>query len=439
MSAAVETETMRRVSRRILALLFVVFVFNQLDRVNVSFAALQMNAQLGFTAEVYGFGVGIFFVSYLLFEIPSNLILQRVGARFWLARIMITWGLVAVAMAFVTSERSFYALRFLLGLAEAGFVPGYLYYIRQWLPEHRRGAEMAKIALAIPAAVVLGAPLSGLLLRLDHLGGLAGWQWMFILEGLPSVALGVLTIWLLTGRPENAAWLTAEQRQWLVTEIGRDEAKTDRHGGVAIVRALQDRRLVASAGAFFCASMSTYGIVYWLPQIIRQLSALSLLQVSLLSALPFIGLGAGMFFNARHSDREGERHVHFAAPALVCGAGLVLAASATDPWIGLLGLVVCGTGLGSALGVFWTIPMALLPGSAAAAGLALVNMLGNAAGFVSPALIGVVRGWTGSFSAGLYVLAGFMAASAALIFLTRTPSPSTMPAGASREATAATR
>lgn len=412
-------ETMRRVSRRILAFLFIAFVFNQLDRVNLSFAALQMNAQLGFTAEVYGLGVGLFFLSYLLFEIPSNILLRHFGAPIWLGRIMVTWGVVAVAMAFISGERSFYALRFLLGLTEAGFVPGYLYYLRLWVPERQRGRELTKVALAIPLAVIFGGPVSGLLMQLGSIGGLAGWQWMFVLEGVPSILLGVLAFWVLTETPQQAQWLTMEQKRWLVAEIDREQAATGVHGTTEFRHMLRDRRVIASAASFFCASMSTYGIIYWLPQILRQLSGLGNMEVSLLSTVPFVGLGVGMYCNTRHSDRSGERHLHFAIPALSAATGLILAAVSVNPWVGLLGLVICGTGLGSALGVFWTIPMGLVSGTAAAGGLALVNMIGNSAGFVSPYLIGVVRTWTGSFAAGLYVLAAFMAGSAALIFRTR--------------------
>ena len=412
-------ETMRRVSARILVFLFVVFVFNQLDRVNVSFAALQMNQQLGFTPEIYGFGVGAFFISYLLFEIPSNLLLARFGARVWLARIMITWGVVAVCFALVRGPWSFYALRFLLGMAEAGFVPGYIYYLRTWLPQAQRGREMAKVALAIPVAVIFGAPVSGLLLRLDSLAGLAGWQWMFILQGLPSVLLGIFALWWLTERPQDAAWLTAPQRAWLIETIAAEERDVAAHGATRAADILRDRRVVACAATFFCASMSTYGIVYWLPQILRQLSGFGPLAVSFMSALPFVGLGLGMYFNTAHSDRFQERHWHFAVPAAAAAIGLVIAALFADPWIGLAGLVLAGTGLGSALGVFWTIPMGLLGGGAAAVGFAFVNMLGNSAGFVSPYLIGLIRGWTGSFTAGLYVLAGFMTLAAILVFASR--------------------
>lgn len=415
----IERATLRRVSRRILAFLFIVFVFNQLDRSNLSFAALQMNGRLGFTAEVYGFGVGMFFISYLLFEIPSNLILRKVGARIWLARIMITWGIVAAAMAFVYDETSFYVIRFLLGLAEAGFVPGYLYYLARWVPEKNWAAAIALTAIAIPIAVVLGAPISGWLLSIGSLGGLDGWQWMFIIEGLPSIVLGFIALGYLTERPEDATWLTPQQRNWLVSQIELEQRRAATGGHTSFGTAAKDARVWIIAIGFFCATMSTYGIVYWMPQIIKQLSGLNNLEVSLLTALPFIGMGLGMFFNARHSDKVGERFWHFAIAIVASGIGLVVSAAVPSPVIALAGLILCATGLGAGLGVLWPIPMTFLSGSAAAGGFALINMIGNSAGFFSPNIIGRIRQATGSFTVGLYVLAGLMAVSAILLLVVR--------------------
>jgi ACS family tartrate transporter-like MFS transporter len=416
----VERSTLGRVSRRILAFLFIVFVFNQLDRSNLSFAALQMNGRLGFDPAVYGFGVGMFFISYLLFEIPSNLILRKVGARVWLARIMITWGVIAAAMAFVYDETSFYVMRFLLGLAEAGFVPGYLYYLSRWVPEKNRAAAIALTAIAIPVAVVLGAPISGALLSIGAVAGLDGWQWMFIIEGLPSILLGFIALGYLTERPEDATWLTPLQRNWLVGQIELEQRRASTTGGhSSFGAAAADLRVWLIALGFFCATMSTYGIVYWMPQIIKQMSGLSNLTVSLLTALPFIGMGCGMYFNARHSDKTGERFWHFAIAIVISGLGLVISAAVPSPVIALAGLILCATGLGSGLGVLWPIPMSFLSGSAAAGGLALINMIGNSAGFFSPNIIGRIRQATGSFTIGLYVLAGLMLVSAILLLIVR--------------------
>ena len=415
----IEASTLRRVNRRVLSFLFIVFIFNQLDRSNLSFAALQMNGKLGFNAEVYGFGVGMFFISYLLFEIPSNLILRKVGARVWLARIMITWGIVAAAMAFVYDETSFYVMRFLLGLAEAGFVPGYLFYLSRWVPEKNRAAAIALTAIAIPTAVVLGAPISGWLLSVGSLAGLDGWQWMFIIEGLPSILLGIIALGYLTERPQDAMWLTVEQRNWLVAQIDFEQRRSATGGHTSFGAAAKDARVWIIAIGFFCATMSTYGIVYWMPQIIKQLSGLSNLQVSLLTALPFIGMGLGMFFNARHSDKAGERFLHFAIAIVASGAGLVISAAIANPVVALGGLILCATGLGAGLGVLWPIPMSFLSGSAAAGGLALINMIGNSAGFFSPNIIGRIRQATGSFTSGLYFLAGMMAVSAILLLIVR--------------------
>jgi MFS transporter, ACS family, tartrate transporter len=418
-----ERETTRRVTRRIIGLLFIIFIFNQLDRVNLAFATLQMNAQLGFTPEIYGIGVGVFFFSYLLFEIPSNVIALRVGARIWLARIIISWGVVAMLMAFIYDARSFYALRFLLGLAEAGFVPGFMYYVRFWVPEKSRARILAMVALAIPLSAIINAPIAGLLLSLDKFGGLSGWQWLFLLEGVPSVILGFVTLKMLTERPEQANWLTLAQRNWLTTEIAREQTSIGQHGLSSFRAALANSRVWLIAISFFCATMSTWGLTYWLPQIIKQLSGLTNLEVSLLTGVPFIGLACGMYWNGRHSDKTGDRHWHFAIATFVATAGLSLAAAATAPLLSFIGLVLCATGLGAALGVLWPIPMAFLTGAAAAGGLALINLVGNTAGLVSPYLIGWIRQSTGSFAPGLWVLAVLMFASGLLMLASRPRAP----------------
>lgn len=417
--SSIHSETMRVVSRRLLSFLFIVFVFNQLDRANVSFAALRMNADLGFTPQVYGFGVGVFFVSYLLFEIPSNLILQRVGARIWLARIMISWGLIAMAMAFINNATWFYIARFALGVAEAGFVPGYLFYIQRWLPEQNKGVGLAKVALAIPVAVIFGAPLSGALLSLGDIAGLESWRWMFIIEGLPSVILGVAAYFVLTEGPAEARWLRPDQRDWLLGEIERGRAAKSADVETMFGAAMKDKRVWLCTVGFFWASMCTYGIVYWMPQIIQQLSGLPVFAVTVLTAIPFVGLGLGMYINTWLSDRTGERHLHFVLAVLLSAAGIGIGASVSNPVVAFCGLVVCATGIGAALGVFWLIPMAFLSGSAAAGGLALINMIGNTAGFFSPYIIGWIRQTTNSFTAGLYMVAASLLVSASLVFILR--------------------
>ena len=418
-SESEESILMNKILWRLMFFLFLVCFFNDLDRFNVGFAALKMNQDLGFNAEIYGLGVALFFISYAVFEIPSNIILHRTSARLWLSRIMISWGAVAIATAFIHGERSFYILRFLLGVAEAGFVPGYIYYINRWLPEKYKGHGLAITAVAIPLSFIIGSPVSGFILKYVDLFGLEGWRWTFILEGIPSVILGILALWILTETPDKAKWLNETQRRWLTQTIAREQASTAKVKEVKISKILANKNVIALTIAFFLASMGTYGIFYWTALIIKQLSGLGIIEVSFLSTLPFIGLAIGIYFNPKHSDRTQERHFHFAIPVIIGGLGMFLAAATHSPWISILGLVICATGLGSALGVFWLIPMNLLTGLSAAIGFAFINMFGNTAGFFSPYIVGFVRTHTGSFSLGLYLLGAFMILSAPVLFITR--------------------
>lgn len=414
-----KTEVMKKIRWRILFFLFFACFFNQLDRFNVGFAALKMNHSLGFSAEVYGLGVSLFFISYAIFEIPSNIILHRTSARIGLARIMIAWGCVAILTAFVQGEKSFYAVRFLLGAVEAGFTPGFIYYINRWLPARYKGLGISTIAIAIPLCVIFGAPISGYILKYVDFFGLEGWRWTFIMEGVPSVILGVLALWILTERPEQAKWLTERQRKWLTMQIASEVSSRSEFNEAQGKKIWKNKNVIVLTAVFFLASMGTYGIFYWTPLIIKQLSGMGVVEVGFLTTLPFIGLAVGIYFNPKHSDKTQERHFHYAIPIVIGGLGLFLAASTSNPWVSILGLFICATGIGSAVGVFWLIPMNLLTGMSAAIGLAFINMLGNCAGFFSPFIVGFVRTHTGSFSMGLYILGGFMILSGPLIFLTR--------------------
>jgi ACS family tartrate transporter-like MFS transporter len=421
----VEREALRKIDRRIVATLFAVFLFNQIDRVNVSFAALQMNGALGLTTADYATGISLFFAAYLAFEIPSNMVMLRVGARIWLTRIIVSWGVIATASAFAVGPHSFWAFRFALGIAEAGFVPGCILYLARWLPREQRCAALAKICLAVPVAVVIGGPLSAGLLRLDTVMGLAGWQWIFLIEGLPSIILGVLAYRLLAERPSEASWLTPAQRSWVGQSVAAEQDQIRQAGGASILGALSNARIWSAAGTFFCASVGTYGIVFWLPQLLKQMSGVSDVAASLLSALPFVASGLGMYFNARHADRTGERIVHFAGASTLSAIGLMVCGASSSPWIGFAGLLLAGAGLGGALGIFWAIPMSFLAGSAGAIGFALINTLSSLAGLASPLLVAWILRRTGSFADVLYCIAGFMLLGAALVFLTRPPaSPS---------------
>lgn len=415
----IERSTIAALRRRLLPFLFVLFVVNFLDRVNVGFAALRMNAELGFTPEVFGFGVGLFFVAYLLFEIPSNIVLQKVGARFWIARIMVTWGAVSTATAFVSGTASFYVLRFLLGLAEAGFVPGILLYLSTWFPAQARAGAIARFMMASAISLVIGAPLSGALLSIGTVFGMSGWQWMFVLEGVPSILLGIVAFRYLTDRPQDAAWLTDEQRAWLVATLHREVAKRAEEKVVSLGAAFRHPGLWTIGGVYFCIGLSFYGVSFWLPQIIRQLSGLSPLAIGLLTAVPFVGAAAAMVLNGRHSDRTGERRWHIAVSCFFGALGFVIGAAAPSPTIAFLGLCIGAAGIWGSIGVFWSLPMEFLGGTAAAGGIALVNSLGNIGGFAGPYLIGWLRTHSADFGTALLLIAAVLVAGSLMVLTLR--------------------
>ena len=394
-----------RVRRRLIPFLFLLYVVAYLDRVNIGFAALDMNRDLGFSAAVYGFGSGIFFLSYFLFEVPSNLALARVGARVWIARIMASWGLISAAMVFVHDATSFYVLRFLLGAAEAGFFPGVIYYLTHWFPARERAHAVALFLTATAIAGVIGGPLSSALLLLDGAWGLRGWQWLFLVEGLPAVLLAPVVLAFLTDRPEEATWLTGAERRWLAAEMTRDaEAAPSAH--TSFGAAARDPRLWRLAAIYGCQIVAFYGVGFWLPQIVQGLSGYPSALVALVSAVPYVAAAVGMVAVGASSDRSGERRWHVAGPALVGTLGFVLtAAGPAHVWWSVATLSLAALGVYSALGPFWAIPAVLLRGSAAAGGIAVINSIGNLGGFVGPFVVGVVRDRTGSFSGGLAVLA----------------------------------
>jgi MFS transporter, ACS family, tartrate transporter len=405
------------VRRRLLPLMIVCFFIAFLDRVNVGFAALQMNEDLGFTARIYGLGAGIFFIGYFLFEVPSNLILHRVGARRWIARIMITWGLIAAGMAFVEGTTSFFVMRFLLGVAEAGFFPGMIYYISLWFPARERARATAIFILGLPISVLLGAPLSTALLSLDGLGGFHGWQWLFVIEGIPAVLLGFVVLAYLTDRPADAKWLPPAQRDWLVARLAHEEAATASMRRFGVGEVLRDRKVLTLAFAFLCNVVPIYGITMWLPLIVKSAGDLTNFQIGLITTLPYICAAVAMVANARHSDRTGERKLHILGGALVGAAGFVLAALAPSPYVGLFGICVGAMGIWSANTVFWTLPASFMTGAAAAAGIGLINAVGNLGGFVGPFMIGWIRESLGGFAPAMLSLAGFLALHGLITYL----------------------
>lgn len=401
--------------RRLIPFLFLLYVVAYLDRVNIGFAALDMNRDLGFSATVYGLGSGIFFVSYTLLEVPSNLILERVGARAWIGRIMLTWGLVSIGMAFVRDAATFYALRFLLGAAEAGFFPGIIYYLTQWFPARERAHAVALFMTGTAIAGVIGGPISSGLLLLDGVWGLRGWQWLFVVEGIPAILLAPVVWKRLDAGPSDATWLTDSERAWLVATLAAEAREAPPGARHDMRGALASGRLWRLAAVYFCIVLAFYGVSFWLPQIVQSLGTLPSSAVALISSVPYVIAAVGMVFIGRHSDRTGERRRHVAIPALVGATGFIAAATVpTSVSLSLAALSLAAFGIWGALGPFWALPTAFLRGSAAAGGVALVNAVGNIGGFVGPTLVGYARDATGSFAAGLWVLAGGLVLGALL-------------------------
>jgi MFS transporter, ACS family, tartrate transporter len=400
----VSAVTLRKVTWRLIPFLFLLYVIAWLDRVNVGFAGLQMNADLGFSSTVFGLGSGIFFLGYCLFEIPSNIILERVGARLWIARIMVTWGLISAGLMFVRTPAVFYLLRFLLGLAEAGFFPGVIYYLSLWYPTAQRARAIAAFMTAVPVTGLIGGPLSGALLELDGIFGLAGWQWLFLVEGLPAVVLGVSVIFYLNDRPETTGWLAPAERNWLVETLAAERKACTLRPDIRV--ALTDPTVWMLGIIFLLVAAGFYGYSFWGPLIIKSLSGLSNFKVGLvlggISAITILG----MLLNSYHSDRTGERAIHIAGPLLVMGVGLVGCALLRQPVLAIIALALVPLGHCASYGPFWSMPTQFLTGPAAAAGIALVTMIANVGGFAGPALIGVLKTRSGTHTDAFLLLGG---------------------------------
>ena len=407
--------------RRLLPFLFLLYVVAYLDRINVGFAALQMRQELGFSDDVYGIGSGIFFAGYFLFQLPSNLALQRVGARRWIALLMIVWGCISASNMLVTTPRSFYALRFLLGAAEAGFFPGMILYFRSWFPADARARVVAMFMTAGPVSGIIGGPISGALLGMHHMRGLSGWQWLFLLEGLPAIALGVLAFFVISDQPENARWLSPEQRTWLATTLREEDQaalalshndgnKTSSANRVAEI--LTNGRLWLFAFVYFGLNTCSYGVSLWLPVALRSLTGISNFRLGLLSTIPYATAAVIMVILGIHSDRTGERRWHVAIAASVAALALCFAGYATNvTWL-ILAFSVAMIGVQSMNGPFWAMPSKLLSSSAAAAGIALINSVGNLGSGFGPYWIGHLRNSSGSFKAGLLSVAWILALAA---------------------------
>jgi ACS family tartrate transporter-like MFS transporter len=400
MMDALEQATLAKVTRRLLPFLIVCYFVAYLDRVNVSFAALTMNRDLGLTQTAYGFGAGVFFLAYFVFEVPSNLLLNRFGARRWIARIMFTWGLLSGAMAFIGGETGFYVVRVLLGAAEAGFFPGIIFFLTLWYPSLYRARIVGYFMAAIPLSSVIGAPLSGQLLGLDGVLGFHGWQWMFLTEAAPALLLSVAVLFYLTDRPEDAEWLSAEERSWLVDRLARERQRRASAGPQRVLHALLMPRVLALSVVYFGCVASNYGLGFFLPQIVKAFG-LSNAETGWVSALPYAVGAIGIVLWSRRSDRLHERRFHIAFPLLVAAAGLAASTLTDDPVLRMAAFSVAGFGIYGCLGVFWTLPTAFLSGAAAAGGIAIINSIGNLAGFAGPFVMGWVKDTTGSYTIGL--------------------------------------
>ena len=389
--------TIVRVRRRLLPFLAVCLVANYLDRVNIGFAALQMNKDLGLSPVVFGLGSGIFFFSYAAFEVPSNYMLERFGARIWIARILISWGVVSALMALAWNEASFLTLRLLLGLAEAGFVPGVVLYLTYWMPHRYRAVALSGFMLAIPVSSVIGAPISGFILEyMQGVGGVKAWQWLFLIEALPSIALGVMAWFWLTDRPAQAHWLAPSQRVWLQQTLETERAAHPEARTHASFRSLLTRDVALLSAIYFGVVLTLYGLVFWLPQIVHDFGYSPLL-VGVLSAAPYVVGGLSMYFWSRHVDRQGGHSVHAALASLLSCAGLAVCGLLSSSTLTIIALSVSAAGTFAMFPIFWTLTTQRLPPAQATGAIALINALAALAGFLGPYLVGWVKDVTGVF------------------------------------------
>jgi MFS transporter, ACS family, tartrate transporter len=409
---AVETRTIAKVSKRIVPFLIVCYFIAYLDRVNVGFAALTMNEDLGLSQTAFGFGAGIFFIAYFIFEVPSNLLLERFGARKWIARIMLSWGILSGTMAFIPAiaratglgnEHSFYLLRVLLGVAEAGFFPGIIFYLTLWFPAVYRARIVGYFMAAIPLSTVIGAPISGVLLYLHGGLGLAGWQWLFIVEAVPAVILAVVVFFYLTDRPTDASWLAPDERDWLAERLAVEQRQRQAVHDYSVAQSLVNPRVLGLSLVYFGAVATNYGLSFFLPQIVKGFG-LNTFLTTLVSATPYVVGLIGMVWWGRRSDRLVERRFHAAFPLLVAAVGIAVSTAFDDPLLKMISLCVAGFGIFACLPVFWTLPTAFLSGAAAAAGIAVINSIGNLAGFAGPFAMGWFKDHTGSYTGGLLLL-----------------------------------
>ncbi|SEB13367.1 MFS transporter [Paraburkholderia sartisoli] len=418
MISELESRVSRKLMLRIIPFVMLLYFVSFLDRVNVGFAALTMNRAIGLSPAAFGFGGGLFFIGYFLFEVPSNLILHRVGARRWIARVMVSWGIVSFASAFVVGPNSFYALRFMLGVAEAGFFPGIILYLSLWFPLRQRAAAAAWFMAAAPISTAIGSPLSGAIMKLPPVAGLADWQLLYILEAVPAIILGFFVLKYLTDTPAKAQWLQPEERAWLIAKMKTEAEARQAHAGhtAGALSALRDPRVLALALIYFGTSAGLYTLGLWAPLIIRQYG-FGLFETGLLAGIPSILAVIAMIVWARHSDRTEERTWHVVIPCVVACLGFVFAGNAATALMIILALVIVNIGISAAKAPLWAMPSMFLSGAGAAAGIAMINSVGNLGGFVGPFAIGWLKNVTGGYSAGLYVVGATLAVSAVVTLM----------------------
>jgi D-galactonate transporter len=413
-----EQAVFRKVVLRIVPFLMLCYVISYLDRVNVGFAKLQMSSDLGFSEAAFGLGAGLFFIGYFIFEVPSNMILQKVGAKVWIARIMITWGIISGSFMFVNNEAMFYILRFLLGVAEAGFYPGVILYCTFWFPSHRRARVIAMFMSAIPIAGIFGNPLSGWIMgTFDEVGGLGGWQWMFIIEAIPAILIGVWTLFYLDSSVRKAKWLTDEEKDIVEAAVAEDVVHQTHH---RLRDAFSEPKVWLMCLIYFCFVMGQYALTFWMPTFVKSTGIKSELTIGVLAAIPYIAALIAMNLFGHSADRRRERRWHLIIPALLGAVGFSMSAVFTGSTVlALISLSIAAAGVLTCAPLFWSLPTAFLGGSAAAAGIAVVNSVGNLAGFVSPYIIGAVKDATGSVQVPMYILSGILLLGALLVFSTK--------------------
>jgi MFS transporter, ACS family, tartrate transporter len=410
-----QRKTILKISWRLLPLIVVSYLMAYIDRTNVSFAALTMNPDLGISPYMYGWGAGIFFLGYALFEVPSNMVLERVGARRWIARIMLTWGIISGLMAACTGPASFLVLRFLLGVAEAGFFPGIIFYFTYWYPAAYRARVISTLFLAVPVANAVASVVSGAILEMDGVLGIKGWQWVFILEAIPAVLLAFVVLRLMTDRPAVATWLDADEREWLETELQAERAKIESVGRLSLLQSLTDKRVLALSAIYFTGVTASYGVVFFLPQIVKGLG-LSNLMTGFVTAIPYTIGVIGLVAWGHSSDRHKERRWHLIVATTVAAVGLAGVAWLNNSFWAIAAMSVAVVGIYGSRPSFWPMPSLFLTGASAAAGIALINSIGNLGGYVGPFIVGWIKDSTKSFEMALYFLAACALLSAVITY-----------------------